>query len=243
MIHSLRFSHNGKLLAIASDNHGGNSDEIEVREVASGRKMANIHPKDWHFTVHDMAFSADAGSLIVAWMDKVGTLDLKTGKEVQKLRAIAAGTAGVIASGPSCRARCFSPDAKRLFTSQGNAIAVWDVATGKPLSSVRLPGQQHGRYMGLSPDGRLLAAAEVMYAGPKPGDFGSGGIEVCSIAPDGDIRVIADDSGQAERAAKTGDGRVIAFAFSADNKRLITGMDSGTALVWDVPCGARGSGG
>ena len=230
-IHSIRFSKDGKLLAIASDNHGDNYDDIDVCETASGRVLTQIRPPPSNFDVEDMAFSADRASMWVAWSDKVDVWDLKTGKVGRSFVPL---TQPHVKGAWFARA-LFSPDAQRLFTSEGNAVVVWDVATGKSISSVRLPGHKKGRYLGLSPDVRLLAAAEVLYAG----DWGTGGIELCSIAPNGEIRVVAHDSGQARETAKTGDGRVISFAFTPDNKRLITGMDSGTALVWNVPAAAE----
>ena len=58
-VHSMRFSKDGKLLAIASDNHGDNYDDIDVYEIATGRVLTQIRPPPSNFNVEDMAFSAD----------------------------------------------------------------------------------------------------------------------------------------------------------------------------------------
>lgn len=41
-------------------------------------------------------------------------------------------------------------------------------------------------------------------------------------------------NGDEVAAIQSHDGRAVALALSADNKRLITAMDCGTVLVWDL---------
>lgn len=76
---------------------------------------------------------------------------------------IAAAPAGVAAAGPVYRspvAVAVSPDGRLLYASDktANCIAVIDLAAGKPLREIRIPGEPHG--LALSVDGRTLYVAE-----------------------------------------------------------------------------------
>jgi WD40 repeat protein len=125
----------------------------------------------------------------------------------------------------------FSPDAKWLMTCQGGSLVVWEVATGKALWTVPASDNDRSPYLALSPDGRLLATSKRLDT-KKPDDVE---INLYAIDPEtGNIRLWNPDPGWSDWARKSGDGRAVALAFSPNNKRLITGMDRGTILVWDL---------
>jgi WD40 repeat protein len=234
--HRLAFSPDGKLLAIAADFRRRNGSDVDIYETESGKPVAALRPDRAGFRVAALGFAADAKTLYEVCDQPVEfrAWDVKSGKLqrffVPHLAAQTTSTAGNRQLGIS--GALFSPDCKWLITCQQEAsIVVWSVADGKAVSTVQLPGTDKGRYLGLSRDGRLLAAVEVPFAL----DMGTGATAICAIdSTTGSIRIWQRDAGRAALAAEAGDGRVLAFAFSPDNKHLATGMDRGTVLVWDL---------
>jgi WD40 repeat protein len=96
---------------------------------------------------------------------------------------------------------------------------VWELATGNALQTFKTPGTDKGRRFGISPNGKLLATSEVNYAGDAGSDT---------------IRILNLDTGQELMALDPGNIRAASFAFSPDGKRLVSGMENGTALVWEL---------
>jgi WD40 repeat protein len=113
----------------------------------------------------------------------------------------------------------FSPDASLLVSSTNDTLSMWDVAAGTLKGTITVPEAPHGFMLGLSPDGRYLATSEVIYAGEPGTDM---------------IRVFDLETRQLVLTLSPGDARAMSFAFSPDGKRLLTGLDNGTAIVWDV---------
>ncbi len=232
-VHRIAFSPDGKLLAIAAEMGRSNSADIDIWEIESGKKVCEIRLAHENLGVCGMEFSTDSSTLFDVQSAELRAWDVKTGKLRQTI--VPHTEYQLVEDGVTRRARfahaVFSPDRKWLITSQGASMVVWDVATGRSVSTVKLPGTDKGRYLGISRDGRWLAAAETLYCL----DLGDGAVAICNLDPvAGSIRLVECDSAKAARALESCDGRALAFAFSPDNKRLATGMDGGTALVWDV---------
>lgn len=113
----------------------------------------------------------------------------------------------------------FSADAKTLVTSADGTICLWNTET-KTLEHIEvIPGARHWLELGISPDGRLLAGAE---------------IEVGGFRADNVIRIWDLPTRNLEVTLQTPYARATSFAFSPDNSRLLTGLDRGTATIWDI---------
>lgn len=117
----------------------------------------------------------------------------------------------------------FTSDGKFLVTSTKD-IYVWNVETGELVRTIEVPTANHGFRVKVAPDNYTIAASQVNYAG-DPGE---------------DTLLLFDmrlRSGRPILSLEPNDDRACSFAFSPDSTRLVTGLQRGTALVWDVSRG------
>jgi len=105
------------------------------------------------------------------------------------------------------------PDGRlQSSTPMNHPVSLWELARGGLRKQITLPEQGAGP-VAFSRDGKLFAAAS-----HRPGDR---------------IRVW-DASGQEVRVIEGFRGVVSSLAFMTDGKGLVTGMEDGGALVWDL---------
>jgi WD40 repeat protein len=106
----------------------------------------------------------------------------------------------------------FSPDGKRLASSDGGGVKVWDVQTGEEIFTIK-GHKGEVSSVAFSPDGKRLASANNL-----PGQ-------------QGEVKVWDTQTGQ-ELLSLKGGGRVV---FSPDGKRLASNSGRGDALtIWDA---------
>jgi WD40 repeat protein len=236
---SVAFSPDGKTLAA-----GSRDKTVVLWDPSTGRVRNRLQgPDDEGFGV---AFSPDGQVLAIGGgMDGVICLrEAATGKVLRRLK----GHTGWV--GP----RAFSPDGKVLASgSVDRTVRLWDVATGEEVR--RLTSEEMVNCVAFSSDGNTLAVGcfrgnairlwelqtgreRARLAGP------SGGTSALRFSRDGKVLAAAGYDGARLFEVATGKerdhfveghlGRVYCVALSPDGRRLATGSNDFTALVWDI---------
>src|SRR5262249_11975104 len=108
---------------------------------------------------------------------------------------------------------------RRIVTSDGGSVKVWDTSDGQLLVSLGAPGKTYG-YSGTSPDGRRVAAVTI-----------DGGVRVGDAPPE------TEESGGETRILGGATERFSAVAFRPSDRHLAAASTDGTVRVWDVAAG------
>jgi WD40 repeat protein len=209
-VRSLRFSSDGKLLAIAGYK------EVAIRDLVKGERTASVQ-LGGRLGGGGISFSADGKLLAVDEEDdreKLSVLlyDVAARKEVKKIPM--PQTRRVIP--------VLSPDGKVLATwgemesrrEKEPGIQLWDVASCKELR--KLPIDRWDASVLFSPDSKHLAVA------------GPGVVSIYAVA-----------TGQREVQFITRKRTAAAMCYSADGKLLATGSPDGAIQLWDLRAGRR----
>jgi WD40 repeat protein len=166
-------------------------------------------------------FSPDARHLVLKAGTKVFLFETKNGKELRSFPMEWGMFVGQAMS-PDDRSLLTSASGKPIQTKlpdgtvqsslpKEHSVTIWELITGERRKQFMLPEQGAGP-VAFSADGKLFAAA--------------------SSRPE-HIRVW-DASGQESWAAEGFSGVVRSLAFMPDGKRLVSGMDDSSVLIWDL---------
>ncbi|GIW80674.1 MAG: hypothetical protein KatS3mg105_2481 [Gemmatales bacterium] len=122
------------------------------------------------------------------------------------------------------RRALFLPDGKRVLTaSYDKTVRIWDVETGEPLTTFRLPVGPNAEGMILaadvSPDGKRLAVAGVPFGMGKYGLL---------------VHIVDMEQGRVEKTLRGHTNIVNSVDFSDDGKLLATCSSDKTALIFDT---------
>jgi WD40 repeat protein len=200
-ISSIVFSPDGKTLA-----SGGDDKLIKLWDAATGREVRVLagHSK----YIRALAFSPDGRLLVSTGGDKsVRLWDVSTGRELRTLEGASDSLA--------VSAVAFSPDGKKMASSDEKVIKLWDFGAGREL--LTLAGRvETVNSVAFSPDGKTLASG-----GNEPT------VKLWDVATGQQVRVLA-----------AGRFVVSTVAFSPDGKRL-AGTDHRTVSLWDAGTGRQ----
>ena len=164
-----------------------------------------------------MHFRANTPLLEAATTDgHVVRFNALTGREVRRIRVDGRPPEerDALPDRPSLKSATFSADGRTLASTARDWIYVWDVESGKLRREIRL-SHEDGCFLALAPDGRTLAIA----TGPYPEDA---------------IRLVDVETGEEWLVLRPGDRGPRLLVFSPDGRRLFTGFDRGSGIVWDV---------
>jgi len=244
-VSALAFSPDGKTLASATWDR-----RVQLWDTDTGKLRAVLQGhQDFAW---EIVFSPN-GKMLASGGKETSTLIVWDALSGKKLHAIPGRVEGI----------AFSPDNRTLaggaITNDGIHAKVWDVATGAARSSI----DQAGVVLGYLPDGETLVTRTVKQPTPP----GSGivlwdlktkaprlripvsNIRGAALSADGStvattihslgdpIRLWNTNTGK-EVAALSGHGGIKrTLAFSKDGKKLASGSNDRTAIVWDLLTG------
>jgi WD40 repeat protein len=195
-VFAVAFSPDGSKLA-----SGGLDRSVKLWDTATGQELRTLNG---HASlIESLAFSADGKRFATASQDNIVKLwDPATGREIASLSTQAF--------------RTFSPDGKKLVTTQAgsNALKIWDAANGQEL--LTLKGHSAGIWQAaFSPDGKTLVSG----------------------AWDDTIRLWNAQTGQPLHLLSGHLGQVHSLAFAPDGRKLASASADRTVRLWDVAAG------
>jgi WD40 repeat protein len=221
VIGALAWSPDGKWLAAASTNNSPErADEaILIIDTTTGDTRARLSNSPASIKTVAIAFSPDGRTLFSLAADKQLThWDRETAQAVQTFEI-----RGHRPEKWQLHDAAFTPDGKLVATCTlfGEALIVSDVASGQQVCTIQA-ADTLGNRLAVSLDGRILASAcqpitstDTLY---------DERIHLWDIATGREL--LSFDAAS--------DGTVASLAFLPDGKTLVSGMDRGTALLWDV---------
>jgi WD40 repeat protein len=223
---------------------------VRVWDVAARREICTF--------AYDAELAFPAGSLTVSAISPDGKwYALPAEDGTIRLHDTTTGAPGSSLKGPPTRSPVeFSPDSSLLVSGSRDTVTVWDVATGRKITTFTVSGINTNR-VHFSPDGKRLAVAGYNFFtasdaqivdldGGHPVVLKGHALPVLDVAfsPDGErvatagsdrtVRVWDRATGQELLMLKGHTGSVLGIRFSPDGLRLISVAAGRTARVWDA---------
>jgi RNA polymerase sigma factor (sigma-70 family) len=168
-------------------------------------------------------FTPDGRYLILQVGEKWYVFETATGKELRSFpsegrlaRGVAISPDGklLVATGHGTAVQVKRPDGTRGFLpAEGHPVTCWDLTTGEQRKQITLPEEAPGP-VAFSLDGARIAVA--------------------SSRPGARIRILDVTTGRELRKIEGMHGVVRSLAFMPDGKRLVSGMEDSSALIWDL---------
>jgi len=193
---------------------------VWLHDAATGKKLAEL--KNFDRPPVALSWPADDGRLLVAAQDNT-LRQINVGAGVEFSRINAPHDAEIMGEvhKRSLDKAAFGPRSVDAFTSSDYPAHVhrWNLDTGKKVWTIRASEAATGPIV-ISPDGRIMACAWGHSGGNQPD---TSGVSLWSVATQQELMQI-DLAGASPYS----------MAFSPDGRRVVTGFDSGTALVWNV---------
>ncbi len=248
-VSAVAFSPDGKLLATAGMDH-----DARLWDARTGEQLLLLKGHTDHLS--DLAFSPNGKLLATASTD--GTARLWNTRSGEELRVFKHEKYVLSVS--------FSPDGKRLATTNDKIVHLWDPATGK---ETRLADAQGGaaNHVAFSPDGKTLAVigrkghldalrlwdaatgAQLReFKDPENPEYGFNMNSVV-FSPDGKSLVTTSRrsyarhwdaaTGESLREFKGLNATLTLAAFSSDGRFIAAGLFDKTARLWSTATGAE----
>jgi WD40 repeat protein len=169
--------------------------------------------------IQGMAISADGKIIVSHGLWDISVWDSSTGRELRHLAEIEGGVGAIT----------LSRDGKQLAWGavKGQTIRILDVASGRHTFTLNEP-EYHGDQLAWLADGKALAIQC------------TNDVRLLDVAK----QTVRSTFGppwntEAEKRNPAKPHRIRCFALSADDKRLLTGHEDGTAHLWDIDQGCE----
>lgn len=226
-LYALAISPDSRRVAIVHTRHMAGDGAIDFYDLATGKQVAAVAREALLRYPYAMVFSQDSTSLLTVHDSAViNVWDTATGQRRHREFTALKPTENapdekrperrIPDAAPRIAGAAIAPDLKTVVTSQGQELLFWDVESGETTGAVPSESADQGGSLAFSRDGRLLLMVDRQFTGSDV------------------LRVFDLESRRVIARFESGQGRPRSFAFSPDGMRLVTGMEDGTALVWDL---------
>lgn len=203
---SVSFSPDGRWVATSRRGLG----EVTIWDTHSGRLVRSLlvsKSLGADQGVQSVEYSPGGHLLVVAsWNSPFVSLwSPGAGSMAREFKRELGGSSGWVSE--SARSACFSPDGKIIAASQIRSIVLWEVASGRMITSWAAEAER----LVFSPDSRFLASCY----GKKA--------TLWSVVRGERIREFVGHTAE-----------ITSLAFSADGRFLATGSEDGTVVLWEL---------
>ena len=213
-------SGDGKRLAIAEAR--SNNRKIQLWDITTGRHLAMYPPGDeFVWQTSDLRFSPDGRYIwCVCGNSHVYRWDTEGNEHFSFVADWRPPAERDPKKWPQVSDARFTSDASTLVTVADNQIFhFWDTTTGKLRFTMELTKLEKGTRFALSPDDSTIAVSN-KYHLDEPGEDE---ITIWDILSRKQLLTLQPNEAKARSSA-----------FSSDGKRLLTGLDRGTSLIWKL---------